>query len=322
MFGGRRRGTAVALGLLLLFAVAVGAGALIAARIRSSSQPSPGNTPSARTGAAPAPNVTASPGNTPSAGAGAARNGTTATVTCINQTAYDTAALTSAIGTATGTVQIAAGTCALDARLPIHKALTISGAGPTATFLVQHAAVNIFQITAPSVTVENLNLDSVTFNPGAGTLKHPKPGVLFSAQSHTTILNVTAEAGSGFAIRLVGPQPCTGDSTTGTVVDNVNITSSGHGGFASLDISCTNGAQLSNITIHGDILAMFKDMNVTLNGETYTPNNRTCQPPFYVTGPASNITIAGVTSAGGKGIVKGTTSNIVVTNQTANPACP
>lgn len=256
------------------------------------------------------------------AGPAASASGSTVTASCSNNTATDTQTLLSAIGRApaNGTVAIAAGTCALTAHLPVHNALTVTGAGANATFLVQHSAVGIFQITAPGVTVENLNLNTATYNPGPPVLKAPKPAVLFSNASHTSVINVNAEAGSGFGMRISGPNPCSNYGTSGTVVQNVNITHTGRGGFASLDIDCTNGATLSNLNIRGDYIALFQDENVSLNGETYTPDAKPCQAPWYITGPATHITINAVTG-GGHGIAKGVFSTVVITNQAFVPGC-
>ena len=84
----------------------------------------------------------------------------------------NTAALQAAIDAAGkqsgGVVTIPAGVCVLSGRVHVsgHFGVTIDGAGPTRTFLVQHGASNIFQITSPGNTVENLNLNTATFNPG------------------------------------------------------------------------------------------------------------------------------------------------------------
>lgn len=247
----------------------------------------------------------------------------TSSIACVNDVSLDTAELSSAISAAgtASTVHIAAGICALDASLPIHKSIIVDGAGPLNTFIVQHARQNIFQITAPGVTVENMNLNVATYNPGIPPIQgNPVPSVLFSAQSHTSILNVTAEAGTGFGMRITGSNPCDTFPTTGTVVQNVSITSHGRGGFTSLDIDCTNGAQLSNITISGDYIALYKDENVTITSENYTADAKPCQAPVYITGVASNITIDHVTG-GGPVIVKGLTSNIKITNGTVARGC-
>ena len=249
--------------------------------------------------------------------------GSAAGVGCTNTPTHDTAALLAAINGAPsgGTVRIAAGTCALTSNLAVHSSMTIDGAGPLATFLVQHARTNIFQITAPGVTVENVNLNTATYNRGPGRPGSPEPAVLFSAQSQTTIRNVTAEAGSGYGMRITGQSPCDRYHTTGTVVDTVTISNSGRGGFAALDIDCTNGAQLRGIDIHGNYVALYQDENVSLSGENYTPDAKPCQAPWYISGPAHNISIAQIQSAGGRGIIKGPVSGIAISGVTARLGC-
>jgi hypothetical protein len=246
-------------------------------------------------------------------------------VRCTNNVATDTTSLQSAIYAATGsTVTIAAGTCALTNHLRITHPVTITGAGAQATFLVQHAPINIMEISSPWVTVENLNLDTAAYNPGL-TANGPgikaKPGVLYSAQSHTSVINVTAEAGSGFGMRITGSSPCQAFPTVGTVVQNLNITNTGVYGFASLDIDCTNGASLSNITVHGDYIAMFKDENVTLNGESYTGGARVCQNPVYITGSSANITLSGIHGGGRVMQRSGTLTNISVLSDIHSAGC-
>lgn len=244
-----------------------------------------------------------------------------ATVMCVNDTSRDTAALQAAVAGG-GTVVIGAGTCAVDARITVKAAMVITGQSQSATILIQHARSNIFEIIAPGVTVENMTLDTAMYNTTPPVLKNPDPGVLFSNSSHTTIRNVTARAGTGFGMRITGPNPCQTDQTTGTVVQNVNVTDGGIGGFASVDVDCTNGAVLSDITIHGGILALFFDQNITLTGENYTgdnPNFR-CQPAWFVTG-GSNFLISNIASNAGPGRVTQNATNVSVTNQTAAAGC-
>ncbi len=265
---------------------------------------------------------------------------------CTNNPATDTTALDQAIAQAAadqGTVSIGPGTCALDNRLLVAAApITIDGAGPTATTLVQHARKSILRITASGVTVENLNLDTATYNAGPPQLKDPDPLALISNADRTTVSNLKVETGSGFGIRFVGPQPCSSDQRTGDVVANVDATTTGRGGFASVDVDCQNGATLRNIAIHGGILALYQDQNVTLSGETFTPGPYAvaCAEPWFVTGPSQNISIDDVVSAGGPGKITelaGTkqlrpntpaalqvqsSQHVVVTNQSVtNPRC-
>jgi hypothetical protein len=246
------------------------------------------------------------------------------TVSCVNNAGRDTTALLNAISRArvNAVITIGAGTCALDSNLPLHSPVTIDGAGAQRTFMVQHASTNIFQITSPYVTVENINLNTASGNPGVIPLgTQGSPAVLFSAQSHTSVLNVTAEAGDGFGMRISGPNPCSTYHTTGTVVSNLTISNAGNGGRAALDIDCTNGARLSNITIPtGNYIALFQDENVSLTNEHYTPFSTHCHEPWYVTGPAHNISITNVWG-GGHGVIAAPTSNVTVSNQVFSPGC-
>jgi hypothetical protein len=210
---------------------------------------------------------------------------------------------------ADGTVDLAAGFYALTDHVVVSSSEVITGAGPTLTFLVQHARMNIFRISAPGVTVESMNLNTATFNPGRPPiLKNPVPGVLFSAQSHTAIINVTAEVGTGFGMRITGRSPCPSFGTTGTIVSNVNVTNSGTGGFTALDVDCTNGATITNVVIHGDYLALYQDENVVVNGLTVTPGpyEQRCGAPVYVTGPSNHILLENVLSHGGRIITHAT----------------
>jgi hypothetical protein len=223
-----------------------------------------------------------------------------------------------------GTVNIGAGTCVLSNHIVVQAAVAIRGAGSSSTFLVQHGAINIFDISADNVIVSDMNLDTATFNPGAPVLKQPKPGVLFSNANNTTVTNVTGEAGSGFGMRFVGPSPCFSYQRGGTTLRNIDMTTTGTGGFASVDVDCQNHATLSNITIHGGILALFEDENVTLDGESFTPGPfaKTCAQPWYITGPSHHITVSNVVSHGGHGIVKQPADGITTSSQTVDgPGC-
>jgi hypothetical protein len=232
-------------------------------------------------------------------------------------------AAVSAAGKQSGAVvTIPAGVCALFGRVAVGGAngVTIEGAGAGSTFLVQHAVSNIFQITSPGNTVELMNLNTATYNPGYVPIrKSPVPAVLFSNANNTTVTNVTAETGTGFGMRLTGPKPCYTFPITGSVVSNVIMVNHGTGGFAAVDIDCQNGARLTNINIHGGILALYNDENTVLNGEVYYGVNA-CQPAWFVTGPANNILIENVVTYAGGGVIHnsrhGLATNIIVLTQT------
>jgi Pectate lyase superfamily protein len=221
-----------------------------------------------------------------------------------------------------GVVTIPAGICVLRGSIHLNSpnGVTVEGAGATKTFLVQHADSNIFQITSRGNTVEAMNLNTYMFNPGLIPIKKsPVPAVLFSNASNTRVMNITAETGSGFGMRLTGSNPCYAFPITGSVVSNVVMVNHGTGGFAAVDIDCQNGARLTNINIHGGILALYNDENTILDHEVYYGINR-CQPAWFVTGPASNILIENVVTYAGAGVIhnsgNGVATGITVVNQT------
>jgi hypothetical protein len=256
------------------------------------------------------------------------------TVSCADKAATDSATLQAGIDADYfGTLHIAAGTCQLDrARLTVAKPIVIDGAGQFATYLIQGSGIGGFNIypAADPTTVENLNLNSATNNPGPcsdknGVVIQAQPGVLFSLASHTTVRDITATIGCGFGIRITGSNPCDAYPTTGTIVNDLNVSNTGGGGFASLDIDCTDGATLSNITVHGNFVALYIDENVTLTNERYLPVSyhkvsEACRPPWYITGPADNIAIHGI-QGGGPGPIRLRATNISVEHQTPTLGC-
>jgi hypothetical protein len=224
-------------------------------------------------------------------------------------------------------VALAAGTYSLTAHIVLsHANETISGAGPTLTNLVQHARVNIFQITAPGVTIENLNVNTATFNPGIPPiLKNPVPGTIFSAQDNTHILDIDSEAGTGFGFRLTGPNPCQNHTVSGDVVENTMSTNTGDGGFTAIDMDCLSSGLAQNDIIHGDYMALYQSSGVTVNGLIVTPGpfESHCGAPIYVTGPAANDKLENVLSHGGHIIAKssshGAVTNLSEINDTLAP---
>lgn len=233
--------------------------------------------------------------------------------------------------TSGNTVSIGAGTCALYDHVAVAgpNAVTITGAGAKSTFLVQHARVNIFEITTPGSTVENMNLNTGKFNTTyPPDPKNPDPGVLFSNSSQTTVRSVTAEAGTGFGMRLTGPNPCDAHPVTGAVVDHVSMTNLGTGGFSSIDVDCQQSASITNITVHGGSVTPYEDAMTTINGFTYQKGRygETCEPAWEVTGTTtstSTATISNVTSSAGYGrALNGAV--VTVSNETlaAGDACP
>jgi hypothetical protein len=248
--------------------------------------------------------------------------GKSATVSCTVAAGSSAAVVQSDVGTC-NVINLAAGTYAWTNHVDVNKPVTIDGAGQTQTFIVQHAAVNIFQITASGSTIENLSVDTGTFNPGVPPiLKSPVPGTIYSSASNTHVFNVTSNAGTGFGMRFTGSNPCAAYPTKGTEVENTISTNKGVGGFTALDIDCTNGATLLNDTINGDYIAFYQDKNVVLNGENFTAGpyeKGQCGADWYVTGPASSLKFSNIVTHNGKGIAKGTVTGLTITNETYAP---
>lgn len=244
-----------------------------------------------------------------------------------NGTTDTTSAIQSAVNVG-GTVNLPAGTCKLTGHIVVNKPVVIDGAGQTKTLLMQWSAVNVFQITAPGVTVENLTADTGTHNPGVPPVrKSPVPAVLFSNANNTTLLNVTAIAGTGFGLRLTGPNPCQNYQVTGAVVTNLTVDNTGTGGFSSLDVDCQKQFTLTNLTLNGGTLTPYQDFNGTITNVVYHKGKfgSACQPAIEVTGPSNTITITNVTTYNGKvtshGTRFGNVLHLVVTGQILAGAC-
>jgi hypothetical protein len=215
---------------------------------------------------------------------------------------------------ANGTVTIGAGSCWLSDNIAVRVPVTIAGAGPAATFLVQHADADIFGITAPNVTISGLNLDTATYHPGVPPVPgNPAPPVIYASASHTSVLDVTAETGTGYGLRIVGPAPCYTYPTQGTVIRNLVMSNHGSAGFAAVDLSCTNGVTVTNLTVNpGGIVAVYKDENVFVDTEHYISANRPCQSALELTS-GTNFTIRNI-YGGGRVLNKYGATNVSIVN--------
>lgn len=250
------------------------------------------------------------------------------TPNCAVKAGASAATIQTAVNACT-TVSLAAGTYALTNHITVNHAETISGAGPTLTHLIQHARVNIFQVNVAGVTIENMDVNTAQFNPGVPpVLKDPVPGTIFSGKSHTSILNLDSEAGTGFGFRLTGPNPCQSQQISGDVIQNVSSTNTGGGGFTAMDFDCMSSGTITNVVIHGDYIALYESSNVTVNGLTYFEGpyeQGKCGVDVYVTGPAVNDLIENVVTHNGGvhsgGISHGPITNLRVVNETRIGGC-
>jgi hypothetical protein len=202
-----------------------------------------------------------------------APSGPTENVVCAGDI---TTALQTAVNAGTDpTVSISPGTCNLSGTIDVSKPATIDGAGSNQTFLVQTVRKVMLRVTASHVTVENINLNNRTHNltlPPMDSEANPDPNIMGMNGSDETLRDVTASGGNGFGIRFVAPPGavCRDRPNSGIVVQNVNITTTGLGGYGALGLDCLNSATLTNITISGGIVALYLDNNVTINGLSFT----------------------------------------------------
>lgn len=251
-----------------------------------------------------------------------------ATVSCTGDV---TSALQAAVNSG-GVVTLTAGRCTVNQKIALNQAVTVVGAGQTATTLSQTATSgDIFDINVPHVTIEDMALDT-----SASTAQPPSP-VLFSNQSYTTVLDVNAttawvQSGActpgpcgGFGMRLTGPNPCDSYTVTGDVVADVNVTSYGAGGYSSIDVDCNVYASITGVTVHGGSVTPYRDENLTLDGLTYWQGpgaGINCEPAWEATG-AGATTIKNVQTYNGWG--KALNGDVVtLTNETlgAGNTCP
>ncbi len=115
------------------------------------------------------------------------------------------------------------------------------------------------------------------------------------------------------AVVLVSAGVVAGPSAAGASPARVTDASSN----SSENVSCQRDASLREITIHGNYLGLYQDYASTLIGENYSPggHERRCDPAWYLTGPTGNISIDGVTSYGGPGLIAGPATDVTVSNQ-------
>jgi Pectate lyase superfamily protein len=122
-----------------------------------------------------------------------------------------------------------------------------------------------------------------------------------------------------FDIRLLGFY-CQNDLSkrlSGNVVQNVILNGMGTKGNADLDFSCQRNGKLSGITDTGWGVALYMDSYVTLTNLDFTPGANQQNPTgFNVTGPSDHITINGMHTKGGGGILQAGRTGGIVTDTT------
>jgi hypothetical protein len=211
-----------------------------------------------------------------------------------------------------GSVSLSAGTCSVTQVKMKTANTTLSGAGATTTTLSE---LYIMGIKGGYDILANL-----TLKVGSGP-----EAAIWSSVSHTTIEHVAVIANGGskqYGVRLIGPNPCASYPTHDTVVNDVTITSQGTGGFASLDLSCTNGIDVTGLRIqHGGIVAVYRDEHVVIDTMSFQGDSRPCQHAIEITGSANDISISNLTSVNGGILIEPNTGVSNVSENNVQSAC-
>lgn len=219
----------------------------------------------------------------------------------------DTVAFSNAIAAAqnagAGTVYVPAGTYVFSAGGTANSGsvaivgsvpITFEGAGRDVTSLVEeHPNKNLLEVRVDGTIVEDLTLDTQSHEGGAA----------ISVQAnHTSLLNAKVLGGpKHFAIYYTGPKAAVATSPTynvGNTVDNLMLN----------DLDCNDGfswsyqdeSTISNVTHTGSRLALYIDESTSVTNYDYTPGPQDCgaRNGFWLTPPASNVTIINFVSSG------------------------
>lgn len=227
-------------------------------------------------------------------------------------------------------VHIRTSNCDITTPIDIDVAgLTVEGATNYTTHLIFAAQTTDnaeVYVKADNVTVQYLDLNTATNN----TSYPPQingdtdPQALYSTHNGTTFIHNHVEAGGGFGVRFVGPDSdptdCPAYHGMNYTVSNNTVSTIGLGGYAAIDVDCTNGATVDNNTVTGGILSLYQDENVTMDTETYSRASCagyagetncnsdgywgiSCKAAWFDTGPAYYNDHINLTSSAGGGII-------------------
>ena len=194
-----------------------------------------------------------------------------------------------------GTVCVPPGTWDFETQVIIYSAEVFTGAGTGKTTLMQTVADhNLLQVKGDSTIVQDLTLDTQTYNGGIP---------FASGASHVTLRNAHVLSGNQpghFAVYFAGPSGATAAAprySTGNTIDNVAIN----------DKICDDGLSWSfqqdgairNVSELGSRLALYIDSSTTVDNYSYTPGPCTqADNGFWITPPSENITITNFVSSG------------------------
>ncbi len=210
----------------------------------------------------------------------------------------------------------------------------LNGAGRDSTRLVEHVGTantatcpgggnlpgpgcpvkSLLGVSVDGSTVENLTLDTATYNAGTSLGSTANNGTF----RHLRVLHGSVASGY-FPIYFPGPAGASRATplyNTGNIVDDLVLVDSICDD--SFSFSFQANATISNVQHTGSRLALYIDRAVTVTNYSYTPGSQTCggsKQGFYITAPSSNITITGFTSSGAGGVIgpgSSPNSNIVL----------
>ena len=184
--------------------------------------------------------------------------------------------------------------------ITISSREVFEGAGRDSTFLVQtRPDHNLLRVSADGTVVQNLTLNTQTFN----------GGIPFSSgASHVTLRNsriLSGDQPGHFAIYFAGPKGATvsapvysvGNAITDVVI-NDTICDDG------LSWSFQRSGAIDNVSETGSRLALYVDSGTTVRDYRYTPGPcARADNGFWITPPSQHITIANFISSGSGGMV-------------------
>lgn len=197
-----------------------------------------------------------------------------------------------------GTVCIPAGTWRVTSQLTIPGSETVTGAGAGRTILLQTVSDhNLLQARSSYIVVENLTLDTQTYNGGIA---------FATGGSHVTLRNADVRSGSQpghFAIYYAGPHGATPTAphySVGNVIQDVVVSDEICDDGVSW--SFQSGGHIDNVHETGSRLALYVDNGTVIDNYSYTPGPCTAADNgYWITPPSESITIHGFVSLGAGG---------------------
>ncbi len=177
--------------------------------------------------------------------------------------------------------------------------IVFAGAGRDNTTLVETTSgrKDLLSVRTDGVTVQDLTLDTQTFNGGHG---------LGIGGNHTLVQRIRVISGTHtFGIYYSGPpgaHPGNGLHSEGNVVNDLILNDEFTGDGWSF--SFQDNASISNVQHTGSRITIYADTNTTITNYNYTPGTHGATAGFVMSTPCVNVTITNFTTAGEGGQIK------------------